>query len=110
MIKLLDNRIQKLNFDLRKVKNYKNECCRELPDCSSCGAHFCSCEPALRNAPPVLRGCVCGTGVLLVEHHVDLIFAICDDVTVLNLGKILAAGTPDEIRAHKEVVNAYLGG
>lgn len=52
----------------------------------------------------------CGTGVLLVEHHVDLIFAICDDVTVLNLGKILAAGTPDEIRAHKEVVNAYLGG
>jgi len=52
----------------------------------------------------------CGTGVLLVEHHVDLIFDICDDVTVLNLGKILAAGTPDEIRAHKEVVNAYLGG
>jgi len=52
----------------------------------------------------------CGTGVLLVEHHVDLIFEICDDVTVLNLGKILAAGTPDEIRAHKEVVNAYLGG
>ena len=52
----------------------------------------------------------CGTGVLLVEHHVDLIFEICDDVTVLNLGKILAAGTPDEIRAHQEVVNAYLGG
>ena len=51
-----------------------------------------------------------GTGVLLVEHHADLIFDICDQVTVLNLGKVLAAGTPSEIRAHKEVVSAYLGG
>jgi branched-chain amino acid transport system permease protein len=51
-----------------------------------------------------------GTGVLLFEHHADLIFAICDQVTVLNLGRVLAAGTPDEIRAHKEVVSAYLGG
>jgi ABC-type branched-subunit amino acid transport system ATPase component/ABC-type branched-subunit amino acid transport system permease subunit len=50
-----------------------------------------------------------GTGVLLVEHHADLIFAICDHVTVLNLGQVLASGTPAEIRAHKEVVGAYLG-
>ena len=39
-----------------------------------------------------------GVAVLLVEHHADLIFAICDRVTVLNLGKELAAGTPAEIR------------
>jgi ABC-type branched-subunit amino acid transport system ATPase component len=51
-----------------------------------------------------------GTGVLLVEHHADLIFDICHHVTVLNLGKTLAAGTPAEIRSHPEVVNAYLGG
>ena len=51
-----------------------------------------------------------GTGVLLVEHHADLIFDICDQVTVLNLGRMLAAGTPAEIRVHKEVVSAYLGG
>jgi ABC-type branched-subunit amino acid transport system ATPase component/ABC-type branched-subunit amino acid transport system permease subunit len=50
-----------------------------------------------------------GTGVLLVEHHADLIFDICDKVTVLNLGKVLAAGTPEEIRSHREVVSAYLG-
>ena len=48
-------------------------------------------------------------GVLLVEHHADLIFDICDRVTVLNLGKVLAAGTPAEIRSHREVVSAYLG-
>jgi branched-chain amino acid transport system permease protein len=50
-----------------------------------------------------------GVSVLLVEHHADLIFDICDHVTVLNLGKILAAGTPTEIRSHPEVVDAYLG-
>jgi branched-chain amino acid transport system permease protein len=50
-----------------------------------------------------------GTAVLLVEHHADLIFDICNQVTVLNLGRVLAAGTPAEIRVHKEVVSAYLG-
>ncbi len=50
-----------------------------------------------------------GIGVLLVEHHADLIFDICDHVTVLNLGRELASGTPADIRAHKEVVSAYLG-
>jgi branched-chain amino acid transport system permease protein len=50
-----------------------------------------------------------GVGVLLVEHHTDLIFEICQQVTVLNLGKVLAAGTCAEVRAHKEVVSAYLG-
>ena len=50
-----------------------------------------------------------GAGVLLVEHHADLIFDISDRVTVLNLGKMLAAGTPSEIRAHREVITAYLG-
>jgi branched-chain amino acid transport system permease protein len=51
----------------------------------------------------------CGIGVLLVEHHADLIFDICDQVTVLNLGRELASGRPLDIRAHKEVVSAYLG-
>ncbi|HEY4748009.1 MAG TPA: high-affinity branched-chain amino acid ABC transporter ATP-binding protein LivG, partial [Steroidobacteraceae bacterium] len=51
-----------------------------------------------------------GIGVLLVEHHADLIFDICDEVTVLNLGRTLAAGTPAEIRIHKELVSACLGG
>ena len=50
-----------------------------------------------------------GVAVLLVEHHADLIFEVCDRVTVLNLGRKLADGTPAEIRVHKEVVSAYLG-
>lgn len=51
-----------------------------------------------------------GTGVLVVEHHPDLIFDICHHVSVLNLGRMLAAGSPVEIRSHREVVSAYLGG
>jgi branched-chain amino acid transport system permease protein len=50
-----------------------------------------------------------GVAVLLVEHHADLIFEICDQITVLNLGRVLARGTPADIRVHKEVVSAYLG-
>jgi branched-chain amino acid transport system ATP-binding protein len=47
--------------------------------------------------------------VLLVEHDMDVVFAICDRITVLHLGKVLAEGTPDEVRAMPEVVTAYLG-
>jgi len=50
-----------------------------------------------------------GTAVLLVEHHADLVFDVCDHVTVLNLGSVLASGAPAQVRTHKEVVSAYLG-
>jgi branched-chain amino acid transport system ATP-binding protein len=47
--------------------------------------------------------------VLLVEHDMDVVFSICARITVLHLGRILAEGTPDEIRGIPEVVTAYLG-
>lgn len=50
-----------------------------------------------------------GVSVLLVEHHTDLVFQISDDITVLNLGRVLARGTPAEVRSNQEVINAYLG-
>ena len=50
-----------------------------------------------------------GVTVLLVEHDMEVIFSICSRVTVLHLGKILADGTPDEIRRIPEVITAYLG-
>jgi len=69
-----------------------------------------SAEEIARLSTLLLAIARAGTGVLLVEHHPDLIFDICHHITVLNLGKTLAAGTPAEIRSHREVVNAYLGG
>jgi branched-chain amino acid transport system ATP-binding protein len=47
--------------------------------------------------------------VLLVEHHMQLLMSISDWVVALNFGKRIAQGTPDEVRAHPELVKAYLG-
>ncbi|MEU0549800.1 ABC transporter ATP-binding protein [Micromonospora sp. NPDC005979] len=48
--------------------------------------------------------------VLLVEHHLDLVYALCDTVTVLRDGRTVAAGTPDEIRTSPLVRRAYADG
>jgi ABC-type branched-subunit amino acid transport system ATPase component/branched-subunit amino acid ABC-type transport system permease component len=50
-----------------------------------------------------------GMSVLLVEHDVDLVLSVCDVVTVLDVGKVLATGKPEVIRAHPDVIEAYLG-
>lgn len=48
--------------------------------------------------------------VLLIEHDMTMIMGISDSITVLHQGKILAEGTPAEIRANQRVQDAYLGG
>ena len=50
-----------------------------------------------------------GCGVLLVEHDMRIIFRVCEQIQVLDNGKTIAVGLPEEIRTSTEVVAAYLG-
>ena len=50
-----------------------------------------------------------GAGVLLIDHNMALIMSVCDRIHVLDQGKTLAEGAPDEIRSNLDVAAAYLG-
>ena len=50
-----------------------------------------------------------GVTILIIEHHMDVVTAICDRAVVLSYGEIIAAGPPQQAIAHPNVVSAYLG-
>ena len=50
-----------------------------------------------------------GVSVLLVEHDMGMVMDVSSHVVVLNFGKVIASGSPDQVRRHPEVIRAYLG-
>lgn len=50
-----------------------------------------------------------GMTVLLIEHNMAFVMNLCSRITVLNFGRVITTGSPEEVRGHREVVEAYLG-
>ncbi|HSC90430.1 MAG TPA: ABC transporter ATP-binding protein [Gaiellaceae bacterium] len=68
-------------------------------------------EPEVPDFAAVVRGVrdEHGAGVLLIDHNMALVMAVCDRIQVLDQGRTLAEGTPDEVRSNLDVTAAYLG-
>jgi branched-chain amino acid transport system ATP-binding protein len=58
---------------------------------------------------PLVREIARQATVLIIEHNMRVVMELADRITVLNAGKILAEGTPDQIRGNSQVQDAYLG-
>lgn len=50
-----------------------------------------------------------GIAIVLIEHHLEVVMEVCQNIQVLNLGQLLASGTPGEIQKNPDVIKAYLG-
>jgi branched-chain amino acid transport system ATP-binding protein len=66
-------------------------------------------ESELAELGALIRDLATDGSLVVVEHHMDLMMSVCDSITVLDFGKVIAAGTPQEVQADAAVTAAYLG-
>jgi branched-chain amino acid transport system ATP-binding protein len=66
-------------------------------------------ETELADLGRLIRDLAAEGSLVVVEHHMDLMMSVCDSITVLDFGKVIATGTPREVQDNPAVTAAYLG-
>jgi branched-chain amino acid transport system ATP-binding protein len=66
-------------------------------------------ESELAELGALIRDLATEGSLVVVEHHVDLMMSVCDSITVLDFGKVIATGTPRQVQDNPAVTAAYLG-
>ncbi|HEY7282926.1 MAG TPA: ABC transporter ATP-binding protein [Actinomycetota bacterium] len=66
-------------------------------------------DEAMADLGSLIRDLRSRMSVAIVEHHMDLVMSVCDRVEVLELGRVIASGTTDEVKRDPAVMDAYLG-
>ena len=66
-------------------------------------------ESEIEGFNALIRALAGDTTILLIEHNMNVVMALADRITVLEMGEILASGSPSEIHANRAVQDAYLG-
>ncbi|WP_437115546.1 ABC transporter ATP-binding protein [Streptomyces griseoviridis] len=106
-----DTPVTELSYGDRKRVEFARALCLE-PDVLLLDEPVAGMNPAERARTARVIGEVrarLGLSVVLVEHDMGLVMRLADEVTVLDFGRPLTHGTPDEVRRHPEVLRAYLG-
>ena len=66
-------------------------------------------ETELAELGGLIRDLAAEGSLVVVEHHMDLMMAVCDSIVVLDFGKVITTGTPREVQDNPAVTAAYLG-
>jgi branched-chain amino acid transport system ATP-binding protein len=66
-------------------------------------------ETELPELGQLITNLAAGATVVVIEHRMDLMMSICDTIAVLDFGKLIAYGTPEQVQANQAVTDAYLG-
>jgi branched-chain amino acid transport system ATP-binding protein len=66
-------------------------------------------ESELAELGALIRDLATEGSLVVVEHHMDLMMSVCDSITVLDFGKVIATGTPQQVQDNPAVTAAYLG-